>query len=113
MSSNIWEILLPVLSGFVSGIAGYIGGRRQREKDLESKTVENLDAAFTVYKKIIDDLDARINQTSEEMKNLATHYEEELEKLRKQYATEIAKLKERISNQDLYIRELEQKLKLV
>lgn len=106
MSETFWEIALPLASGLVTGLAGYIGGRRVREKDIESKTLSNLDGAFTVYKKIVDDLDKRIQSTEDD-------FNKKIQQMTQHYEQEISKLKERISNQDMYIRELEKKLRLV
>ena len=56
-----WQILIPIVAGFVSAIGGYFSGRKQQTQDENKSSLENLDKSLTIYQTMIDDLSKRLN----------------------------------------------------
>lgn len=78
---SIWDILIPTLAGLITGAAGYIGGRKQRQKDIDSSTIENLDKSLELYKRIIDDLQIRFNKEIEDLRRKIIEKEAQVKEL--------------------------------
>lgn len=78
MTSDILNTIIPIVAGFVSGAAGYIGGRRQRQKEVESSGLNNLEKTVSIYKTLIDDIQSRFNKEMDQLREKIIALETEI-----------------------------------
>lgn len=74
------EGFVTLLTGGLSAWGGWFFARKKYDAEVDNQKIENIDHAVKVYQDILDDVNARLNETLTKNRKM----EEEMAELRKQ-----------------------------
>ena len=70
------ETLLLLISNILTGIAGWVVGRRKVNAETDNQVLRNLELAISVYSQIINDLKKEIESLNVKVQELETKIDE-------------------------------------
>jgi peptidoglycan hydrolase CwlO-like protein len=68
--------LILILSNALTGIAGWVVGRRKQQVEVENSVLRNLEISVNLYKTIIDDLKEEIHNLNIKIQELERKIDE-------------------------------------
>jgi peptidoglycan hydrolase CwlO-like protein len=85
--SEYFDIIASSMVSIITGIIGFIAGKKRSDKEIEQLSLTNVEKALSIYKEMLDDMKQRYDLEIDTLKNKLNEYQTHIESLESKIKT--------------------------